>query len=215
MTLEVIRFQDLVSANGITGVVPGLSPVTIELKGEDFSTVDFVEVNNIRSPSVVIVDSQTLWVQLPSDGPVDSIKILSTQFTRTAQASEIRYLVGDKTRASAGVRRLVQLFIKWLLQSPGSDIFNDARGGGVQSLIGLAASSKRMEGVTAGLTQAVSRTAQQIREMQLDVEGLTLEERLLEARMLNINVVQSVMTVHARIRVVSMTGEDALALFNL
>ena len=150
--LEVIRFQDLLVVQSIPRFVPGLSPATIEIKGTDLSSALRVLINSIDVPEFIVVDKQTIYAQLPPDTEsVRTIEVVSSRFTKNVLTSKISYEVGNKTQKVSGILKLVQLFTKWVLQSPGSDIFDMSRGGGLQELAGKVMTTKDMQPIYASI----------------------------------------------------------------
>ena len=214
--LEVIKFRDLVPVTTISRFVPGLE-LTLEITGEDFSSVEEVRFNEIPSPEFIIVNKSTIWAQLPEGAKsgIRNVQVISSAFTKTAAASTITFAIGKKTKAITGILKLTQLFTKWVLQSPTSDIFNPSRGGGLQEVVGKVLSSKRMEPVMAAVTRAVSNTANQMRSVQANNPGLPLDERLLSAAVVGMDVQESEMRASIRVRLRSMSGENAVSLLDL
>ena len=211
--LEVIKFRDLVTVTQITRFVPGLADLTLEITGEDFSSVEEVLVNEVKAPEFIILNKTTMWVTLPdaAKNEIATIEVLSSNFTSSINSAKMTFKLGDKTRAVNGILKLVQLFTKWLLQSPGSDVFNPDRGGGLQQLIGQVMSTRKMEPVMASLTRAISTTVSQLQTAQSAQSNLPLNERLLSANMTTINVYEQNMEARAVIDVRNMAGEDAIS----
>lgn len=211
-SLEVIRFRDLLEVTAITGFVPGLDPPTLIVRGSDLSSAAEVLINEQPSPDFMIVNKQTIYAQVPSGSErISSIEILSHSFTKTIEASKVQFALGDKTRKVEGILKLVQLFTKWLLTSPGSDLFNQDRGGGMQQIVGQVATTKDMQPVFASITQAISRTVTQIRSAQINVPNLPINERLLNARLIDLNVFEAQMQARARVSIQSVGGTDAVS----
>lgn len=211
-TLESIKFRDIINVTAIPRFVPDQTYPTLEVVGEDFSSVEEVYLNDTLISNYVIVNRNVLWVILPPGfGTLRSIEVVSGNFTKTAVASRVEFKIGDRSRKINGVLKLLQLFTKWLLQSPGSDIYNPRRGGGLRDLIGETVSLDRMDTVLASLTQSIQTTASQIRESQSRAVGLPLNERLLDAVLLNLDRSPERAEVRARVHVVSMAGEEAVS----
>lgn len=214
--LEVIRFRDLLVVQSIPRFVPGLSPPTLEIKGEDLSSATRVLINDSDVPEFMIVDKQTIYAQVPENvGRISTIEIVSSEFTRTAIGSKLSFEVGNKTRKVDGVLKLVQLFTKWVLQSPGSDVFHPSRGGGLQQLAGRVSTTKDMQPIYASITRSVDTTTAQIRTAQANQTDLPLSERLYSATLVDISIHDQTMTALAQVRLVSMAGGDAVAALQL
>jgi hypothetical protein len=211
--LEVVRFRDIVPILQVTRFIPGLQPLTMEIKGEDFSSVEKVMVNDSPVSEYIVINKQTLWITLPqgSRTVIRNLEVLSSNFTLLSEASKLSFEIGNKTRSTTGLVRLVQLFTKWLLQTPGSDILNPERGGGLQEIAGKMSASKEMQPVLAALTKAVSITSSQIRRMQLNNPGLSLDERLLSAEVSDLKIYSEQMEARISVDVLAMSGNRALS----
>jgi len=210
--LQVIRFRDLLPVQGIPGFVEGLSPPTLIVKGEDLSTTEVVLINQVPSPEFMIVNKSTIWAQLP-DGMrrISQIEVLSSKFTRNTTSSKVDFEIGNKTRTVEGVLKLVQLFTKWVLQSPGSDLLNPARGGGLQNIVGKLTTTRDMQPVSASITRAITTTVTQIRAAQINVPRLPLSERLLSASLVDLKVYEAQMQAMARVSIQSVAGSEAVS----
>ena len=215
--LEVIKFRDLITVTAITRFVPNMADLTIEVEGEDFSSVEEVLINEVHAPEFIILNKNLMWVRLPdaAKNQISTVEVISSNFTKTIQASKLQFKIGDKTRTVTGILKLTQLFTKWLLQTPGSDIFDQDRGGGLQMMVGSLATTKKMEPVLSRISQAVSSTASQIRAAQTTQANLPMNERLLSATVTNVNVYEQQMEARAVIDVKNMAGEDAISSLQL
>jgi hypothetical protein len=210
--LEVIKLRDLITVTQITRFVPGTTDLTIEVTGEDFSSVEEVLVNDVNAPEFMILNKTTMWVVLPdaAKNRISHIEVLSSGFTKTIQGSKLQYKIGNKTRTVTGILKLTQLFTKWLLQSPGSDVFDPSRGGGLRTMIGQL-TTRTMEPAMVGITRAVSTTTTQIREAQATQTALPMNERLLSAETKSVKIYEQQMEARAVIDIKNMAGEDAMS----
>lgn len=215
--LEVIKFRDKIPITSVPRFVPGLEGAAIEITGQDLSSADRVIINEVDSPEFIIANKNLILAQLPESAKnrISTVEIVSSRFTTTEEASKLSYEIGNKTRTVSGILRLVQMFTKWLLQTPGSDIFDPARGGGLQEYAGKLTSSKRMEPLMAAITRSVSATTSQIRSAQLGVAGLTLDERLLSADVTTLQFFDKQMEARMKVRIQAMSGRDALSSIQL
>jgi hypothetical protein len=214
--LEVVRFRDLVQVQSIPRFVEGLSAPTIEILGDDFRSVDRVLINEVSSPEFLIVNQGTLYVQIPdSVRRINTVEVLSSKFTKTTQSSKLSYEIGNKTLVVEGILKLLQLFVKWLLQSPGSDIFDPDRGGGLLELVGQTGTSRRMGPTIGAVSRSVQATVSQIRAAQINVTGLPLSERLLSADVVDFDIFERQMEIRAKISLTSMAGKEAVASLEL
>lgn len=214
--LEVVRLRDLLPVQEISRIVPGVQPTMLEFKGYDFSSAERVLINESPSPEIMIVNKQTLWAQLPEFvRKVSTIEVLSSNFTKSKEPSRMSFEIGNKTKKVDGIMKLVQLFTKWVLQSPGSDIFDPSRGGGLQEIAGKINTTKNMQPVMTSVTRSVSTTASQIRTAQQRTTNLPLSERLLSATVTELNVYEAQMLAAVRVKLESFAGTEAVAALEL
>lgn len=214
--LEVVRFRDLVEVLSIPRFVPGVTPPAIEIKGEDFRSVERVVINDQNAPDFIVVNQKTIYVQIPgSVERIKTIEVLSSKFTRSTKASKLSYEVGPKTRKVDGILKLMQLFTKWLLQTPGSDIFNPERGGGLLALIGTVGTNKSMDSVIGAVSRSVESTVSQMRSSQINVVGLPLSEQLLSAAVTDFDIFERQMEARVKVALSSMAGEEAVTALEL
>ena len=209
--LEVVKFRDLVEVLSIPRFVPGVSPPAIEIKGEDFRSVERVVINDQNAPDFIIINQKTIYVQIPgSVQRIKTIEVLSSNFTRSTKASKLSYELGPKTRKVAGILKLMQLFTKWLLQTPGSDIFNPERGGGLLALVGTIGSGRSMDSIIGAVSRSVETTVSQMRASQINVPGLPLSEQLLSADITDFDIFERQMESRVKVSITSMAGDEAV-----
>jgi len=210
-SLEVIKFRDIIRLTELPKYVSGQDELTMEVRGEDFSSVEKVYLNEKEVFDYTIFNRNLMWLKVPSDvSELRSLEVISGNFTKTNIASKVTYQIGTSPKKISGILALVQLYTKWLLQGPGSDIWNPSRGGGMQDIIGSLVNIDRMDRVLSAITQAVEFTSSQIRTAQTSAKGLALSERLLSATLVDINRVEERLEVHTRIHIISMAGDEAV-----
>lgn len=185
--LQVIEIRDILPVVRAE-ILPGVIPRTLRVRGRDFSNADEVLINEQKSPSVVIVSARELLAQVPEgmvNGPVRTIVVISGRLTQT-ERSKIKFRLGDATKAVAGIERMIQMFLKLLLQNPGSDIFSPRTGGGLLAAVGRmsGSASNPAASVAADLQVSVDRASKQMIAIQANDSAIALTERLLFARLL-------------------------------
>jgi hypothetical protein len=211
--LEVIKFRDIARVKKINRFVSGQVWPTVELQGDDFTSVEKVYINDVEVQAFTVINNTTMWALVPNIAlqSLNSVEVVSSRFTKTNVASRVIFEIGTRPKTLDGILRLVQLYTKWLLQSPGSDIFNPTRGGGMQDIVGTLVDIDRMDHVLSSVTRAVENTSKQIRAAQAVAKGLPLSERLLEATLVDMNKIQERMEIQARINIISMAGDEAIS----
>jgi len=211
-SLEVVKFRDALRVSEAVRYVPDQEKRTLEILGDDFRTASYVEVNGAVAPSFRVVNKSTLWIVLPEGigDELRTVEVVSYGFTKTSRASKVVFELGSQTRKVSGLMKLLQLYTKWLLQSPGSDIFNPGRGGGLQDIMRRVVNIEKMNHIMSAVTRAVDRTTKQIKTSQSGVSGLPLDERLLDANIQGVKRSYEGLGVHASVMVVSVAGEEAV-----
>jgi hypothetical protein len=214
--LEVIKFRDLIAVSAIPRFVPNVEVPTLELIGEDFNSVESVFINEIKVPEFIILNKTKMWAQLPNSvTAIQSVEVISSDFTVTGKNSRIDFRIGNTSKRVTGVLKLTQLFTKWMLQSPGSDIFNPEYGGGLQQVVGSLAGKRKIDSIIAAVSRAIDQTASQIRSAQSNGGSIPLSERLLSASLLDASVFDDRMQAIVRVQLTSMTGDSALSALSL
>ena len=214
--LEVVRFRDLIEVLSIPRFVPGVTPPALEIKGEDFRSVERVLINDQSAPEFIIANKKTIYVQIPGAiKRIKTIEVLSSKFTRSTSSSKLSYEIGPKTRKVEGILKLMQLFIKLLLQTPGSDIFNPERGGGLLALVGAMGTGRGIDTIIGSVSRAVQTTVSQMRTSQINVPGLPLSEQLLSAEVTDFDIFERQMEARVKVLLVSMAGKEAVTALEL
>jgi hypothetical protein len=184
--IQVIEISDVLKIVSVAAVA-GSDPPTIIVRGQDFNSAQYVLINDVEAPDMVIVSNRELLVQMPTSQismPLNSIVAVSSRLTVT-ERSQITFRLGDSPKTMAGITLLVQQFLKLVLQAPGTDIFAPGTGGGLLRAIGRQISSPTSSTLVADLNLAVSRARQQLMTLQAKNPRLSMTERLAYARVVD------------------------------
>lgn len=213
--LQVIEIRDVLRVTGVQPI-PHFSPRSIKVYGRDFRSVYEVLVNDATSPSVFVVSNQEMLVQVPPSlgrAPVRTVQAISHKLTNTEQ-SKITFRIGDTTHGISGMGRLIQVFLKMLLQAPGRDIFAWKLGGGLLKTV--ARQTTRGGGsMVADLTVGVERSSRQLMNLQSNNVALPLTERLLFARVLEAKFIQSELALVGKIMIGNQARQRGLVSLGL
>lgn len=183
--LRIIEVRDVLPITSIQPV-EGLTPRTIRVKGSDLANVHELLINESPSPSIVIVSATEILAQVPTqvgNSAIRTVLAISHRLTRTKR-STITFAFGDTPGYVSGRERLIQSFLKLLLQTPGTDAFAMNLGGGVLKAVGRAGHMRGAGGLIAEVQAGVDRTRQQLMALQSREPHLHADERLLYARLL-------------------------------
>ena len=140
---------------------------------------------------------------------------MANQVAEAVKKNKVIFQIGTKSKKISGLLKLVQLYTKILLQSPGSDIFDPDMGGGLQDMVGRLTSTRRNDRMLAAISQSISQAEAQVRRAQLDAAEIPLEERLLSATLLDIRMFQATDEARARILITNVAGQRGEAAIEL
>lgn len=208
--LQVIEMRDVLRVTGVS-YVPNFSPPTLIIKGKDFNNAYEVYINEIKSPSVVISSSTSLLAQVPSSEvsvPIRSIVVVSSRLMKI-ERSKVMFRLGDSPQSVSGFERLIQVFLKIMLQSTNTDIFSPNLGGNLLSAVGKLISNPSSQTLTTDFTLAVSRARQQIMTLQAGDPSLNLNERLAFAKVLEVKFVPNELALLGRVHLGNQAGRQS------
>jgi hypothetical protein len=216
MDLQFVQFSDALQLTGAREI-PDLEPRTLQINGPDFRSALEVVINDEGSPSFVIASKNTIMAQVP-DGQVKSvirsIVVLSSDFTATLQ-SHIRFRIGDNPKYATGLKSMMQTFLKVLLTNQGTDAFAKKIGGSALKNIGRNFDVGNSSSLVSDFAISVRRTEQQIRALQSFQPRMADDERLLSATLLNAKFDVNILTLIARVELISQSGIRAIASLEL
>lgn len=211
--LQVVRFRETLPISSVSRVA-GVSPPALWVIGTDFSSAMSVWINEIKAPEFAVYSRTRLIVQIPDSvlpQDVQRIDVVSGKITLSKQ-SHVDFDLGPFTTVQ-GMERVLQTYIKILLQAPGSDMYNPSAGGGVLQLIGRTMGSGGLDGVNAPMARAIDMTARYMIEKQTPIRNLPPAERLLSARLDGIEADIESSSLYVRILLKNMAGDSAAPSF--
>lgn len=214
--LQVVFPQQIIPLTGVR-FLSGFAPSTLDILGDDFTSLSQVRINDLVSPDVVIVSASRILAQVP-DGlqgaTVTSVVATSTQLALTAK-SLLQFQLGTVTQKVSGILRLLQRFLKILFTTPGTDIFNRTLGGGALGIVGNTFSQDQSTFIVSSLVIAVNTTQRQLLSLDSRNTNSPRSERLLAARVLQANYNRPEASLDVAIEVTSQAGRSATANLNI
>ena len=184
-------------------------PIILAIYGEKFQQARFVFINDIELSTFNIISNTQIQITVPSILPLDQIKTISvlSELFVLDKTNLIYFDLGNTIKSLTGIQKLVQQFIKLLLQSPGTNLFNKDAGGGLLSMIG-----KNTDGLTQPITSdivdAVNRTNNYIIAKQSRNKRIPLDERLMDVSVNGISVGSDKVSVSVNLLLTNMTGRS-------
>jgi len=192
------------------------NPVILNVYGDKFQQARFVFINDIEVPTFNIITNSQIQITVPSSIPLQQIKsisILSELFVLD-KTNLIYFDLGNSVRSLTGIQKLVQQFIKLLLQAPGTNLFNKDAGGGLLNMIGKNTDGMSQP-ITSDIVDAVNRTKNYIIAKQSKNKRIPLDERLMDVAVNGISVGQDKVSVSVNLVLTNMTGRASSALLSL
>ncbi len=210
--LQVVFPQQVVSLSSVR-ILPGVSPRSVDVMGTDFRSVDEVLINDLPSPDVVIVSKKRLLAQVPDalvNETLTSVTVISNELTATSK-SVIRFRVGKTASKVSGILRLIQVFLKILLTTTGTDIFSPRIGGSALRDIGLTFGKDQGGNIVSDFVIAVSNTQRQIQAIQARDPSIPPAERLLAATVTRAGYNRAEAALVVSVEITSQAGRAATA----
>lgn len=197
----------------VTSVSPvrNFSPPAITILGSDFQYAEEIIYNNIPCPEFIIANSNRILARIPDSQvgrALNSLYVVASTPV-TNQDATVTMGLASPTRTIEGIDRLVQNFVLAFMTTPGSDIWEQADGGGAQSVIGKP-TSRGGEGAMSGIAIAVDRTKQQILRAQAKNSKIPTTEKLLSASLASISYDEATTTLAAVVEIKNVAGDSSL-----
>ena len=212
MDLLVVHPKEVISLSKVTEVGQGL-PRVFELVGEDFRAADKVYFNGDESPSFVILGKKKLLAQVPVQLTYERIvsaEVLSNKLTLSSR-SRLQLTLGTAPRMVTGMLRLLQLFLKILLTSPGTDAFSPRIGGGFGRIIGAPVEQRAAGGLVADAVASIKQAEEQVKAVQAGNRQIPLAERLLSAQVESTGYNKTEQLLQIKVILRNMAGQVGLA----
>ena len=209
--LQIIEIRDVLKLVSIA-IVPGSIPPTLLVRGQDFNHAQDVYINDAKSPDVIIASSRELLVQIPEtqiEVPIVSVVVSSNRLTKTDR-SQITFGIGDTPGTVDGFTRLIQTYLKIMLQAPGTDIFAPKVGGGLLRAVGQQVSGPSSTTLVADFKRAADEARRQLMGIQAGNPRLTMTERLLYARVLEAKFNPAELSLVGRISIGNQAGNGSV-----
>lgn len=210
--VKIIAIKDFLPITQVRAV-PGLTPKSLEIQGTQFLQATEVEINGLVAPELMILSDTKLLAQVPNgqqDSIINSIAVFAEKPSPT-RSSIFLFEVGSSFKSLTGIERLVQMFVKIALQTPGTDKFRPTIGGGLLALAGQNVTKDAQSSLSASAVSAISRTRDQIIALQNRVPRIPPDERLLTADVQGAGFDTNTTTLALRVAISAQSGQQAVA----
>ncbi len=206
--ISLLKILDIAPVSGIQNVT-GVSPRTLMIRGTDFRAVEQVLIHGYNSPEFIVVSQTELLAQVPSalvDTTIYDVTVMSSNFTLTDR-SLLTLDVGSRVRRVSGILRLLQTYIRMLIRTQGTNIFNKQLGGSMMKSIGTNVTQSAISDVSV----AISKTTADIIAQQSLIKEIPPTERLLSATVSGFYADPENTTIFATITITNHSGVNAAA----
>lgn len=210
--IQVVRLSDVLPVTAISRV-PGVTPRSVMLDGNDFENVEQVFLNGSPAPEFIVMSSRQILAQVPLDQVEETIReayVLSTRLSFTNR-TVVELSVGTRPQTVSGALLLVQNFVRMLLRTPSTNIFDKTSGGGLYRQIGRVMGADVREQIGAEVAVAISSTRQQFIAAQTPDRRIPPDERLLTAELIGLTVSPREGSIYASVAVTSHARATAAA----
>lgn len=204
--------QQIIPLNSVR-TADSVSVRTLDMTGEDFRSVDEVLINGDVSPSLVVVSKNRLLAQVPTSQllqQITTVQVVSRSLVLTDK-SLIKFQIGHTSSKVRGVLRLVQVFLKTLLTTQGTDIFAPKFGGSALKNLGRTFGRDEGGGIISDFVLAVASTQKQIIARQSRDTSLPRDELLLAARVTRSAYNKNESALVVSVELTSQAGRAAVA----
>lgn len=209
---QVVFPQQVIPLNAVR-ILPGVNPRSVDVIGKDFRSIDEVLINELVSPDVVVVSKTRLLAQVPAalaNQALTSITVISNQLTVTSK-SLIKFRIGRTPSKVSGILRLMQVFLKILFTTTGTDIFSPRVGGNALKDIGLTFGKNQGGSIVSDFVISVDNTQRQIQAIQARDPSIPRDERLLTARVTQAGYNRAEAALIVSVELTSQAGRAATA----
>jgi len=214
MSVDIlVAFPQVSIPLNAVSVVPNVPQQLLDIYGEDFRAVDVVLINEIESTQVIILSPTRLLALVPPavGGLVNlDVQVISRSLTLTKK-SLIRFRLGNSPAKVRGILRLVQLFLKVLLTTPGSDIFVPRLGAAALRNLGQTFGATQQGDIVSDFIVAVDLATRQLIAIQGSDSSIPADEKLLQAKVVSSSFDRNSSALIVSVELTSQTGQGALA----
>ena len=188
------------------------NPPYLVLTSKDFSGIEQVLINGFIAPEFMLTNSTRMVVQLPPQAAGDrfrSLKVLRNKYDAQYPISLTEWAVGKKPLLTTGFMKMVQNFLRLLLQRPGTDIFHPELGGGLLALIGTSVANKR-DSIASAATAAIMKTQTQFKALQSLRSNIDPNEKLVYAQLQGVQFTAELTMAGVNMSLVNAAGQTMI-----
>ncbi len=192
------------------------NPIIIKITGQKFIQAKTVFVNDQLIPNFIIESQTSILIPLPDSISLSNIKtvaVLTDKF-EIGRGNIVYFQMSSSIRSLSGIQKLIQHFIKLLLQAPFSNLF-DSVGGGLLKLVGTNINGTSGEPALSEIIDAINRTKNYVQKKQASNKRIPLDEKLLNVTIEGISVGTDKQSINISLTVLNMLGQGATTILTV
>jgi len=208
---QVVFPVEVIKLNSIRFVF-GSNPPVLDINGQDFRAVDDVVINDQQSLGWAVLSKTRLLAILPAGvapAQVSSINITSRRLVLNDR-SVLKFQISSTPAKATGILRLMQLYVKLMLTTPGSDIFDKKVGGGILNFLGSTSYGAEGGDLVRRFVVANDMVSRQIIAVQSRQPSLPPDEKLLAAKVLSARFSRQQSALLSSIELTTQAGRSAV-----
>lgn len=173
-----------------------------------------MRVNDVASPFFQVQSSRRILAEVPAgvSGPQAIVTVISSNLL-DAEHVLLRHRIGSRSKKVSGLPRLLQMYVRILLMTPGTSLLNPRLGGGLLGKVRSSYSHGDVKDMQADVYLAVSKAQEQLITLQAREPHTPRDERLMSAKIVNCSVHPQTRELLVGIELKSQAGRRFLADF--
>lgn len=167
--------------------LPNVAPRSVEIEGSRMDLATAVEINGVRTTDFAALSPSRLLVKLAEGtaGLIQSAAVLC-EVVQPGMDALVYHDFTTHPRSVSGPWRILQQLIKYLLTTPGSDVFDQRTGGGLRTLLVRNMDKHASNALAGDIETRLLSCVRTVIERQSVDPALPASERLLSASIRNI-----------------------------
>lgn len=207
--IKVLTIRDLLQITNVE--YAAIFPQSVIITGYKLDQTSQVLINDLESPEFVVESPSRLVAQVPTSERTAILRSVSAIADKpSVDRRSLLHFKLQSLRSLRGLERLVQVFCRLLLQTPGTDRFHPNEGGGLLKIIGKNISRTDNKTLQASVIGAVTRTRDQILARQAPKSQIPADERLLSATTEAVGFDVATTTLACRVALSAVSGRLAV-----
>lgn len=210
--LQILTIRDILPITRVDFAAK-VTPPSIIIQGERLDQASVVFINDIEAPEFAVLATNRIVAQIPTGERSSILRKVAVIATVPAvnRRSLLLFEVTSSIRKISGIEKLVQVYCKQLVQTPGTDRFRPTEGGGLLKLIGRNVSKGDSKNLQASVIGAINRSRDQLISRQNVDRRIPADERLLTVTADAVGFDPLTTTLTASISLSAVSGKQAVA----